>query len=575
MRGTVAALLLLLALGSPSGAQAPRAGFGRHAVASDHALASAAGAELLAGGGNAADAAAATMLTLGVVSPGSSGLGGGGFALYYEASSGTVTFLDFREAAPAAATPDMFDAAPPDAAPPDAGPASTPSQLGGLATGVPGEPAGIAELVRRFGSRPLSEIAAPAIRHAERGFEVTPYLAALSVPFAEQMGRDPLLRSWLDDGSRPLRPGQSIRNRALARTLRAFASSGANPFYRGVIAREIVRQNRRAGGLLAGEDLARYRVIERAPLSGQHLGLRWVTAPPPSAGGYTLLSSLALLEHWIPESHRASARGDALMHAFAESWKGAFWDRARYFGDPDHATVPVDALLSSERAALRSRTFRPALAIPVEAWGTPLGPHAPAPSRPPGTQGTSHLCVVDSAGNVAAVTTTVNLPFGARYTAAGMVMNDEMDDFASALGAANAFGLPGGPANQPGPGKRPVSSMTPTIVFDGDRPVLCIGAAGGSRIPTAVVQVAWHVLMGGLDPAAAIARPRVHHQGIPRELSVEEAFPPDDRDVTMLRARGHVIEIVHHSAVVQVIQLTGGRLLAASDPRKGGAPAGE
>lgn len=565
------ALVAALSLGQTPPRQPPGA-FERYAVAADHALASRAGAELLAQGGNAADAAAATMLALGVVSPGSSGLGGGGFALYYDASEGTVTFLDFRERAPAAATPDMFEGQEE-----TEGRGSLPSQYGGLATGVPGEPAGIDELIRRFGSKSRAEIAAPAIRYAEEGFEVTPYIADLSGFFGEQMRRDPVMRRWFEGDATSLRAGQTLRMPELARTLREFARAGSEPFYRGRIAREIVRANRRNGGILTLADLRAYRVVERKPLEARRMRHRWVTAPPPSAGGYTMLASLAVLERWIPEERRNEA-GVELFHAFAESWKGPFRDRAAYFGDPDHVDLPVDALLDDARMARRAARYRPTLAVPFEWYAMPLGRGDVAAAQPD-NPGTSHLCVVDPEGNVASITTTINLPFGARYTAAGMVMNDEMDDFASEVGEQNAFGLPGGAANLPGPGKRPISTMTPTIVFDeAGRPILCVGASGGSRIVTATQQVAWHTVVRGLELNEAVAFPRVHHQGEPNVLEVETDHPLDEETRAALRARGHVLEEVGHSAVVQAIRIRhdgGPRLVAASDPRKGGRPAGE
>jgi gamma-glutamyltranspeptidase/glutathione hydrolase len=363
----------------------------------------------------------------------------------------------------------------------------------------------------------------------------------------------------------------------LAATLRELGRRGSAPFYRGRIAREIVAANRRNGGIMAMADLRDYRVVEREPLEARRMGFRWVTAPAPSAGGYTMLASLGLLDRWIPAARRGEATGE-LMHAFAESWKGPFWDRASYFGDPDQVDVPIGRLLDDARIARRAARFRPTLAVPVDWYALPLA-REDRPAQQPDNAGTSHLCVVDAEGNVASITTTVNLPFGARYTAAGMVMNDEMDDFASEVGEQNAFGLPGGAANLPAPGKRPVSTMTPTIVFDeAGRPVLCVGAAGGSRIVTATEQVAWHALVRGLEPNEALAHPRVHHQGVPDTLRVETERPLDAATIAALRARGHTIEEVGHSAIVQLIRIRpegSPRLVAVSDPRKGGRPAGE
>jgi gamma-glutamyltranspeptidase/glutathione hydrolase len=563
----IAALALLLLGQDP--APAHRGAYAEYAVASDHPLASEAGALVLERGGTAADAAAATLLALGVVNPQASGLGGGGFALYYDAASGETTFLDFRESAPARATGTMFENQTP-----SGGPASAPSQLGGLASGVPGEMAGIDELLRRWGRAERSLVFEPAIRLAADGFEVRPHLADVSVPFAPHFARDAVLRGWLGRET-ALRAGQRLRQAELGRTLRELARSGSESFYRGRIARAIVAANNRHGGIFTAEDLAGYRVIEREPLRADLLGHRWITAPPPSAGGYTLLASLSLLDRWIPAARRREG-GPELMHAFAESFKGPFWDRATYFGDPDRVNVPIADLMASDRIARRAAVYRPALAMPASAYALPLPGTTTAAIEPPRDHGTTHLCVVDAAGNVAAVTSTVNLPFGARYTAAGIVMNDEMDDFASSVGEPNAFGLPGGAANLPAPNSRPVSTMTPTIVFENDRPVLCVGGSGGSRIVTATLQVAWHTVVRGFDPLDAIEAPRVHHQGMPATLSTETEHPQLEGVLAQLAARGHALTTTESSAVVQVIRIRSSepRLVAASDPRKGGEPRG-
>lgn len=581
--------LFALLVGSVK-AQAPQAGATRaptpaddfaatyehFAVAADHPAASAAGAEILAEGGNAADAAAATMLALGVASPASSGLGGGGFLLYYRASDRTFTFLDFREAAPSAATPEMFV----DRPTPMPGRANAASQVGGLASGIPGEPAGIEAMVQRFGSgMPLARIAAPAIRLAEEGVPISAGVSRMSAYFGDQMRQDRVMRAWFE-GEGPLREGQLLRQPELARTLRELAARGARAIYTGRIAREMVRANRAAGGLFTMEDLASYRVIEREPLRAEHFGHTWITAPPPSAGGFTLLQSLAVLES-LPERWRPAERGgapsDAFLHALAESWKGPYLDRERYFGDPDHVRLPLPEMLAADRIVARAAAFHPGLAQPPTDYDFPL--RAPANSGPGEENGTSHLCVVDAEGNVAAVTTTINLPFGARYTAAGIVMNDEMDDFAREVGVQNAFGLLGGAPNLPGPGKRPISTMTPTIVLDAEaRPVLAVGAAGGSRIVTATQQVAMNVVLFGMSGRDAMAAPRVHHQARPNELRVETEHPLSEAIGAGLVQRGHALDATDHLATAQAIAIVHGpggvRLEAASDPRKGGRPAG-
>ena len=548
--------------------------FARYAVAADQPIASQVGAEILEAGGNAADAAAATMLALGVVNPASSGMGGGGFLLYYRASDQTLTFLDFRERAPAASTASMYDGVPN----PGEGPAARASQLGGLASGVPGEPAGIDMMVSRFGALPLASVVAPSVKLAEDGFPMTAYVTRMTGPFGPQMRDDDVMRGWFaSDG--PIEAGTVIRRPVLGRTLRAFGQHGAQAIYDGPIAAEIVSRNRARGGIFTAQDLRDYEVVERQPLSADHFGLRFVTTPPPSAGGYTMLQSLAILDG-LPARFRATPQGTnanaAWLHAVAESWKGPFFDRQRYFGDPDHVELPIAQMLSAERIAARVAAFHPLLAMPSADYDLPI--RLDEGVTQPDNAGTSHLCVVDAEGNIASVTTTVNLPFGARYTAAGIVMNDEMDDFARAVGEANAFGLVGGAPNLPGPGRRPVSTMSPTIVFDQHGPRLCAGAAGGSRIVTAIQQVAMNTLLLGMPLQEALAAPRIHHQGTPNQLRVEEFAPLPEEVQSELRARGHVIEPIRNVAVVQAIRLGRGEdepaITAGCDPRKGGLPAG-
>ena len=537
--------------------------FTRDAVAADHAEASEVGAEILAAGGNAADAAAATMLALGVINPASSGLGGGGFALYYSAKDDSVSFLDFRERAPRAATRTMFDKA--ERPPP--GPANAPSQLGGLASGVPGEPAGIEALVRRFGRLSLDQVVAPALRLAERGATVSEALAAMGAVFEGQLREDPVMASW------NLERGAMLKRPSLARVLRAFAQKGAAVIYGGVIGQEMVASVRQHGGIMTLDDLRAYRVRNRKPLEATVYGHRWVTAPPPSAGGFTLIQSLLILQKALGPH---PAHDAFFLHAMAESWKGPFLDRQRYFGDPDQVILPVDRLLQDSRVAKRAELVADGKAHPSESYDFPIEWTRDQVVVPDGS-GTSHLCVVDAEGNVASVTTTVNLPFGARFTGGGIVMNDEMDDFASDVGEANAFGLVGGARNLPGPWKRPVSTMSPTIVFTDAKPALCVGASGGSRIVTATEQVATNVLLFGMDIAEAVAAPRIHHQGVPDTLRVEEIAPLDPSLRDALRARGHLITPIHNVANVQAIEIerTPTRSLhAASDPRKGGRPAG-
>jgi gamma-glutamyltranspeptidase/glutathione hydrolase len=560
----VSAFLITGLVGANSPARpGPEAVFRRGAVAADHAEASKVGAEILGAGGNAADAAAATMLALGVVNPASSGLGGGGFALYYCAKDGSLTFLDFRERAPRAATRTMFEIE----SEHGEGPASSPSQLGGLAAGVPGEPAGIEALVTRFGNLSLREVIAPALRLAEEGFVVSDALGAMGSAFEVQLRKDPVMAKW------DLQPGATLRRPRLARVLRAFAEKGAAVIYGGIIGQEMVAAVQKQGGIMTLQDLYAYRVRTREPLDTKAFGYRWVTAPPPSAGGFTMIQSLSILEQ---AAGSEPVYGAPLLHAMAESWKGPFLDRQRYFGDPDQVILPLEKIMAPSRIAKRAELAADGEAHPSTDYAFPVEwPQTSVPA--PDNAGTSHLCVVDAEGNVASITTTVNLPFGARFTGGGIVMNDEMDDFASGIGKANAFGLVGGARNLPGPWKRPVSTMSPTIVLENGKPVLCVGASGGSRIVTATQQVAMNVLLHGMNVGEAVAAPRVHHQGAPEALRVETVAPLDPVLQDALRARGHQIDPIHNVANVQAIQIEHSperRLHAASDPRKGGRPAG-
>jgi gamma-glutamyltranspeptidase/glutathione hydrolase len=555
-------------------AQAPRftASYSHYAVATDTPLASDAGASILADGGNAADAAVAAVLALGVASPASSGLGGGGFALYYRAADRAFTFLDFRERAPAAATATMFARREGD----DDATAAERSRTGGLAVAVPGEPAGLDAILSRFGSHRVTRaaITAPAERLAHDGFPATRYVAAQSATVLSLLAADPVLATFLPTPTTAIVQGSQLTNPTLARTLHQFALHGAAPFYRGAIAREIARVVSAHGGVLTTADLAAYEIRDRPALRGVRFGHEIVTAPPPSAGGFTLLASLALLDRWMPTPRE----GAALRHALAESWLGPFDDRQAYAGDPDFATIPIDALLSDDRIASRAALFDPWRHRPASDYALPIADARPTEGGE--DHGTSHVCVVDGEGNVMSLTTTVNLQFGARITASGMVLNDQMDDFAREIGEANYFGLAGGAANLPAPGHRPVSTMSPTIVLDaGGAPLLCVGASGGSRIVTAVEQVMLFSLFVDARIGDAVERPRIHHQGTPATLSTEAALADDLR--LALAARGHALSPpVPGSANVQAIRITRrddgtiASLDAASDPRKDGEPRG-
>jgi gamma-glutamyltranspeptidase/glutathione hydrolase len=548
---------LLLALLLSAGAVSSRG-----AVATAHPLASDAAAEVLRAGGNAADAAVAAAFALSVVEPQSSGIGGGGFALVYVARTGEIHALDFREVAPGAATAGMFTAR--------EGEKPSPSLDGGLAVAVPGAVKGYAELARRFGTRPLPTLVEPAARLAERGFPATPHLAeAARIREGCLAARPAARREFLppaEDGRpAPPAPGKRVVRRELARTLRLL---GRDPdaFYRGPLARAIARAVKDDGGVLSEEDLARYRVRARAPVEGSYRGHRVVSMGLPSAGGAIVIGLLQALEGERPRD--GGYRPVRFLHLMTEIEKRLFARRA-LLGDPDFAdgaAVIVEEMTSPAQAAR--------LAAGIGERATPADALAPGPARARESRHTSHLSVVDREGNAVAMTTTVNYLFGACVVVpgTGILLNDEMDDFDAAAGVPNAYGLVGTGANAPAPGKTPLSSMAPTLVFDpGGRLWLVVGAPGGSTIPTTIAQVISHLVDDGMTLAQALAAPRLHHQWRPDVLRVEPNGL-EAETARALEARGHRLERAERpwGNAQAVRRREDGRWEAESDPRYGG-----
>ena len=538
-------------------------------VASDNEMASRVGASVLAAGGNASDAAAATALALGVVSPLSSGIGGGGFALVYIAEQETTYAIDFRESAPAALTPKSFEV--------DGEPDPSLARTGGLAVGVPGEVAGLAHMMERFGELPFARAVAPACRLAHAGFALGWFVADRAGFFAERADDAQVLAPWLYPGGEPASRGDIVRRPRLARTLAHIGRHGPAGFYRGPVARDLVDTVRKAGGVMTLNDLKGYEVIEREPLVGEFRDYTLVTMPLPSSGGIVILQALGILEAYeAATDFQLEARppgSSATVHVLAEVLKHAFADRARYLGDEDSARAIVSRLLERERLAELAGRIDPARTLAPEHYGNAdLGPPGDAGI---GEQGTSHFCVVDRHGNAVALTTTINHYYGARLVAdrSGVVLNNEIDDFAIEPGAENLFGLVQAETNLVGPNKRPLSSMSPTLVFESDRLVGCLGGSGGPRIISNTFQVFLNVFARGMDASAAVSAPRIHHQWSPDLLRVEDA--PEDV-VTALEARGHEVESGRRINTVQAIVIDeDGVRAGASDPRKGGAPAAE
>ncbi len=556
MNGCLLALLLAGTAASPRGA-----------VATAHPLASAAGAEALRAGGNAVDAAVAAALALSVVQNESSGLGGGGFALVWLAKERRLLALDFREVAPAAASRDMFL---------EAGrPAPGRSTEGGLAVAVPGAVKGYAELARRFGRLALARLAEPAARLAERGFQVGPYHALAAGDRLECLRGDAAAAAEFlvpgEAGARvPRRPGDSLRRPELARTLRLL---GRDPeaLYRGPLARQLVAAVRARGGLLTAADLAAYRTVERTPLTGTFRGHRVASFPPPSAGGAIVIGLLQALDGDFTAAQGYRPAGQ--LHALVEVERRLFAQRAGRFADP--AFLPSADAAAAE---LTSPDWARRVRAEVGERATPSSAIAPPSPEAPGGQHTSHVSVVDADGNAVSLTTTVNGWFGACLVVpgTGLLLNDQMDDFDAAPGVPNAFGLVGTGVNSVAPGKRPLSSMAPTLVFDAaGRAVLAVGAPGGATIPSTVAQVIMHVLGDGMPLDQALGAPRIHHQWQPDEVVVEP-FGLDAATADALRARGHLLRFRARpfgNPQAAAIDWTTGLREAASEPRLEGAPA--
>jgi gamma-glutamyltranspeptidase/glutathione hydrolase len=520
----------------------------RAMVVAENALAAKAGVEILSKGGNAVDAAAATSLATGVTNPASSGIGGGGFMLIYLARTHSFYALDYRERAPMAASARMYVRN----GKVDEGLART----GPLAVAVPGELAGLDTALRRFGTMKFSAIAAPAIRLAEN-FPISAHLVKDIVRTRTQIAADPGLRAtYLTPPGAPPKPGDPIHEKALAATLRSLGDDPVSRFYHGDIAHALADWMKAHGGLITAADLAQYRPVWRTPLHRGYRSYEVWTMPPPSSGG-VVLEILGMMAG-APVAG-LGVDSPPYLARLIEVMRQGFIDRDRY-ADPDFVHVPIDVLLSQHHI---DETLQRA-----------LHRGAPAHLAPASDHGTSNLLVVDKDGNVVAATTTINTIFGAKMMveSLGLVLNDEMDDFAAAPGVPNVFRLEGAVANEISPGKRPLSSMSPTIVMRHGNPVLTVGASGGPTIISGVVQVAINVLDFHLGPEAAVNEPRVHEQAAPDVVFVESTIPAATRSA--LQQMGYRLKIVPSLGAVGAITIAPGNLNGAFDPRKGGGASG-
>jgi gamma-glutamyltranspeptidase/glutathione hydrolase len=586
---TTMLVLLLADLSSPADAETTWAG---GVVAADHPLASQAGLEILELGGNAVDAAVATSFALSVVRPYSCGIGGGGFMLIHEGDipRGTLLdaanapepsgcgppgfFIDYRERAPAAVTPDYYERLDDPQA----------SLFTGHAVGVPGTVAGLLLALERFGKLDRATVMAPAIRLAEEGYEVDRHYLLEAAEAGEWIEEDPEVRParhrflwdrFLKRGE--IAPGDRIRLPEQAAALRLIAEEGADAFYRGPIGEAIVEAVAAAGGPMTSEDLGAYEPGRGVALIGEFRGRMLLTMPPPSSGGVAMIQALEMLERYeATRGVRLEQLGHnrpGYVHLVAEAMKHVFADRAEWFGDPLFVKVPVARLTDEDYIAERAALIDPYRTQPMESYGS----HPP----PPDDHGTSHICVIDQWGGAVSCSETINLPFGSGIAVDrfGFLLNNELDDFTTMRGQANAFGLRQSDRNRPAPGKRPLSSMSPTIVLGWrGRVDLIAGGSGGPRIITGTLQVILNALVFGMSAAEAVASPRFHHQWSPDLLALEPAKGSDGLPLTTigdeLRAKGHEVVEARSVGVVQLIVRAGGGFGAASDPRKGGAPAG-
>ena len=539
---------------------APAAAAANGMVVADAPLATRVGVETLAQGGTAVDAAIATAFALAVVLPSAGNVGGGGFAV--AAIGGTRIALDFREVAPAAATRDMYlDSS---------GQVTLASREGPLAVAVPGTVAGLAELHRRFGTRSWQALLAPAIELAERGFVVDDVMARILAADADRLARYPGSSQLYLRAGKPLRTGTHWRNPELGQTLRAIATAGADSFYRGVIADLIVAEMEAGGGLLTHADLAAYAPVWREPLTLEYRGFEIVTMPPPSSGGVALALIAGQLEQY--DLGALGWHSAAALHVQAEAMRRAFAIRNTALGDPDFAPLSIDSLTDVSRVHELGRSISMRQATPSSRVSATLD--APRESRH-----TTHLSVADRHGDVVALTTTINGWHGSAVTVrgAGFLLNNEMDDFTTKAGVPDQYGLVTGAANAIEPGKRMLSSMTPTLMFDAEgSAVLVTGASGGSHIISAVFQQISHHVDYGLGPAASMSAPRLHHQHLPDRIGLEsDGFLP--ATAAALKALGHQVhwfDSFEEGSVAATIERHGGRWYGVADPRIGGLAAG-
>ena len=560
-RATAALMLFLLASSTNANEQAILEGERFHPVqgsqgmvATSHTLATEVALKVLKDGGNAIDAAVTAGFALAVTQPRSGNIGGGGFLVYSPGNGDAPEAIDYRETAPAAATETMFQDQ-------DGNVVSERSRFSHKAAGVPGTVAGLALALERHGTLSLSQALAPAIRLAREGFVVPHRFTAGLEQARDRLERWPATRTtfYKKDGSAP-QPGEVFRQPELADTLQRIAKQGVKGFYEGETAQLIVAEMRRGEGLITLEDLRNYEPAVRQPVHGTYRGFDIYSMSPPSSGGTHIVQILNILEDYpIGEWGHNSAN---TIHHMAEAMKLAYADRSEYLGDTDFVAVPLEGLTSKGyadqlRTSIKADKARPA---------SEIAPGKPGPRESPET---THFSVVDRWGNAVSNTYTINFSYGSGITVAGagFLLNNEMDDFSAKPGVPNAYGLIGGEANKVEPGKRMLSSMSPTIVRKDDRNFLVTGSPGGSRIITTTLQVIMNVIDHNMNIQTAVSAPRIHHQWLPDEIRVEQGISPDTLD--LLRARGHTINTGSAMGAIQSILIgEDGTLYGGADPRR-------
>ncbi|HIB8258840.1 TPA: gamma-glutamyltransferase [Escherichia coli] len=519
-------------------------------VASVDATATQVGVDILKEGGNAVDAAVAVGYALAVTHPQAGNLGGGGFMLI-RSKNGNTTAIDFREMAPAKATRDMFldDQGNPD---------SKKSLTSHLASGTPGTVAGFSLALDKYGTMPLNKVVQPAFKLARDGFIVNDALADdLKTYGSEVLPNHENSKAIFWKEGEPLKKGDTLVQANLAKSLEMIAENGPDEFYKGTIAEQIAQEMQKNGGLITKEDLAAYKAVERTPISGDYRGYQVYSMPPPSSGGIHIVQILNILENFDMKKYGFGS-ADA-MQIMAEAEKYAYADRSEYLGDPDFVKVPWQALTN--------KAYAKSIADQIDInKAKPSSEIRPGKLAPYESNQTTHYSVVDKDGN--AVTYTLNTTFGTGIVAgeSGILLNNQMDDFSAKPGVPNVYGLVGGDANAVGPNKRPLSSMSPTIVVKDGKTWLVTGSPGGSRIITTVLQMVVNSIDYGMNVAEATNAPRFHHQWLPDELRVEKGFSPDT--LKLLEAKGQKVALKEAMGSTQSIMVgPDGELYGASDPR--------